>query len=307
MGFSITIPACAGCCTCYTPEFSFRVIAGYASKCGQRVQESDAYPDRFFRTVTTVQDFPADVISGPCGHMSCHSTQIQYYCGTGTDSIATTLADGPIISEGSSVCTVPTDPNSLDCLGWIDSGLYAIDSRTFTSDESSVTVTYNPGGNITASVKYENEYTAAELHTAVYASLPTSYSGSFDRDHTLFASLYLSVAGDNYGIQRLQTKLARTAGFPTNYVKVWVRKRFTPDSDFTGASDVLTDGSTYEWAEGEVTERTLPEITEADCPANGRITYEIKKYSCASGYEPGNPNADGSRPTPDTHPNGFPL
>lgn len=184
---------------------------------------------------------------------------------------------------------------------------------TITDD---TTYTYSDPIDSAPSDLYENEYTTDSLKSKTVSSLP-SYPGTYSGSCS--AILNLSADEYSYTIRRTKPQLKH---YPTStcYLKVWIRARFRP-SGGTGSTDVLTDIDPYEWVgTGNpcLTDATklynddankitfdLPELTEADCPSNGSIFYEIKKWSCQAGYEPDDPNDDGSRPSPDTHPNGY--
>ena len=177
-------------------------------------------------------------------------------------------------------------------------------------------------------------YTTDQLKAAAIAAL-TPYTGSaFSLTTCSFSGTSWPVCGNcasiadlsvdetSYTIRRVRYSL-RFSPNASCYLKVWLRKRFRP-SGTSGASDVLTDLTTYEWAPtpvdgfclanpavrpgdnlNRVTTAWLGEETE---PATNGVTYvEIKKYSCVPGYEPSNPNNDGTRPSPDPLKNGHPY
>lgn len=119
-------------------------------------------------------------------------------------------------------------------------------------------------------------------------------------------------------VQKAKLKLVHPPT-PTCYLKVWVRKRFTPAN---GDPDTLTDVASYEWSGTgrpclEDDEKwwldpdnriTSVQTWELDVPEEpGVLTLEVKKYSFVQGYEPDNPLPDGSRPDPDNNPNAFPA
>lgn len=174
--------------------------------------------------------------------------------------------------------------------------------------------------------RLENPYTTELLIETAEENLP-EYAG-FGEPHgtgqgtTCSAFRNLSVDESSFTIRRFKWKLRH---FPTGscYLKVWVRTRFRPEGT-SGASDVLTDLTPYEWigapTDGGLcfTDSTKPfnhadNAIESDVSAevmepetDGTVTVEVKKWSCLEGYEPDDPLDNGNRPSPDNNPNGWP-
>ncbi len=106
---------------------------------------------------------------------------------------------------------------------------------------------------------------------------------------------------------------------PTCYLKVWLRRRFVPRYDALGFVEPL---GVYEWSPTTDPCLAHPELppTHVDNlvvsteryvleppTKEGWVDMEVVKYSFLSGYEPDDPLPDGSRPSPDLMPNGFPA
>jgi len=106
----------------------------------------------------------------------------------------------------------------------------------------------------------------------------------------------------------------------TCYLMVWFRKRFRPQGT-TGSADVVTDLGTYVWegsgdpcisdpdkAVDDAANKVVGDSLEIDPPSSpGAATIEINKFSYLSDDTPDDSLSDGTRPIPDTNPNGFPL
>lgn len=189
-------------------------------------------------------------------------------------------------------------------------------------------------------VRQFGEITLADLTDATTAAIP-SYDGTFQVSECDGAARFLSSTGISLTLTRFKFKLVH-APTASCYLKVWLRLRFIPDGSYAGASDnVVQDyddsvfpSGIYEWfgdptdgglcfadktkpwndvaneitspdASDEIDEGDLTDVA-GDADANGTLQIEVKKYSCLSSYTPADPNDDGSRPTPDNEPNGFP-
>lgn len=165
-----------------------------------------------------------------------------------------------------------------------------------------------------------DEYTTTQLKTDTANAIgiiayPNTFTG------VCGPSANLSPDESSYSISRSKYKVRH---YPTAscYLKAWVRKRFQPAGTF-GPSDVVTDLATYVWTPGGsdpcLTDNTNPYSdianridsavlgTEDEPTSNGVSYLEIKKWSCLSGYTPDDPNIDGTRPSPDINPNGWPT
>lgn len=189
-------------------------------------------------------------------------------------------------------------------------------------------------------IEVSNEYTTALLKTNTVDALPEypvdltgicsfGVSGQWpvapssgDCSH---CKAFANLAPDetSYTIRRVKFKIRH---FPSGscYLKVWLRTRFRPEGT-SGASDVFTDLTPYEWtgaggtapfclvdpdkAYDHVDNRIDSDFfDEVEEPAtDGSLYVEIKKYSCLEGYEPDDPEDDGTRPDPDPNPNGWPA
>jgi hypothetical protein len=142
--------------------------------------------------------------------------------------------------------------------------------------------------------------TTAELIQRTVDSLPAwpeSWNGGS-------AFRNLSPDESSYSIRRMKWRMKHQPS-GTCYLKVWLQKKFVPES----GSTVITPLTPYEWTgtgnpclpDPEKTythpdNAILGTETEEQEPAtDGTVTIEIVKWSCVEGYEPGS-----------GEPNGFP-
>lgn len=202
----------------------------------------------------------------------------------------------------------------------------AITSTSIHSSFSCFANTYSLSSSGESSTDLSNEYTTAQLIADTIALLNhycIDFGGDADRVATTSCSAFRDLSTDELTCTIARTKW-KVRHYPTAscYLKVWVRKRFRPQGT-TGSADVLTDLAAYLWSgmpkdEGLcLKDSTKPPnhvdnridsfaTEELEPPTNGTTTIEMKKWSCLEGYEPDDPLANGNRPSPDLHPNGWP-
>jgi len=170
----------------------------------------------------------------------------------------------------------------------------------------------------TVTFEYTDEDTTADLIARAKSSLPDfvappSGAGSAGRDLLSHEAQIM--------LRRMRWKL-RHRPSATCYLKVWLHKRFRPKvgSDGKQGPDTLTPLPTYEWTGTGTPCFSFPdkpfnhddnvisgaEAIEDPPEQNGYTAIEVTKWSLLRGYTPGNPQPDGSRPSPDKRPNGFP-
>lgn len=158
--------------------------------------------------------------------------------------------------------------------------------------------------------EYSNEFTTDALIERVLAAIPSEPNGS---DCSSFRNI--SPDESSYSVRRTRWHIEHK---PTGtcYLKVWLRKKFEPES---GGDPVYTDLTPYEWrgsgnpciADPSLSvdseeNRVIGETTSENEPTeDGPVTIEIVKWSCVPGYEPDfsdpeNPGPNGFPPLPVT-------
>lgn len=320
------------CCDqpiCNTPTIICDSVSASKTKCGFAPYTGDTSPVATrYTTQTAHTEIHTANDSGSC-HAIMDVTTVQ-------DCINGVTCSGGCNNSGATVppYTHTWVPSGAACD--FDSSSFSpccnFGSTTISTSATSQVITSSigscPAGSSQVVTKtLSTLYTTDQLKTNTEDALP-DYSG-FDDDHSvsgqgITCSAFRGLSADetSHSIRRFKYKVRH---YPTAscYLRVWLRLRFRP-AGTSGASDVLTDVDAYEWtgsptdgglcfkdatlpydhADNRIDSAASDEIAEPD--DNGTTTIEIKKWSCLEGYEPDDPNDDGTRPDPDDNPNGWP-
>lgn len=147
----------------------------------------------------------------------------------------------------------------------------------------------------------------------------TSVAGGLAAVDNTYAYRNLTTDESNYSIIRFRYKVHH-APTASCYLKCWIVKRWRAEGA-DPSSDTITPVTTYVWSASGDPCFTNPTLgfnhstnlitsgllgTENEPATDGKVWIEISKWSCLEDYEPDDPNLDGTRPSPDLNPNGWP-